>query len=54
MMARRPAFLGFLGFASAAMAQDAPRDLYRYQEGEPRWVSPENPTGAKGAGAREN
>ena len=28
---------------------------YRFQSGsEPRWVSPENTTGAKGAGAREN
>jgi hypothetical protein len=30
-------------------------DLSRFQSGsETRWVSPENPTGAKGAGAREN
>jgi hypothetical protein len=30
-------------------------DLYRMPAGEQsRWVSPENPTGAKGAGAREN
>ena len=39
---------------SAAMAEPT-EPLYRFQSGsEPRWVSPENPTGAKGAGAREN
>lgn len=38
--------------ASPGAAQD---DLYRYRAGEEtRWVSPENPTGAKSAGAREN
>jgi hypothetical protein len=38
-----------LGSASAAEPMD---QLYRYQsEGAPRWVSPENPTGAKGAGS---
>ena len=38
--------------ASPAPAQD---ELYRYRAGEePRWVSPENPTGARGAGGREN
>jgi hypothetical protein len=32
-----------------------PEALYRFQsESETRWVSPENPSGAKGAGAREN
>jgi hypothetical protein len=37
-----------------AAAQEA-SDLYRYRAGEEtRWVSPENPTGAKGAGAAEN
>jgi hypothetical protein len=37
----------------AAAAQDA--SLYRFPQGqETRWISPENPTGAKGAGAREN
>src|SRR4028119_1686698 len=47
--------------ACAASACAAPTlalegsDLYRFQSGsESRWVSPENPTGAKGAGAREN
>ncbi len=39
---------------SAASAQDS-SDLYRYRAAEQtRWVSPENPTAAKGAGAREN
>jgi hypothetical protein len=38
--------------ATSATAQD---ELYRYRDGErTHWVSPENPTGAKGAGAREN
>ncbi|MGZ8285751.1 MAG: glycoside hydrolase family 172 protein [Allosphingosinicella sp.] len=41
-----------LAWASPAPAQD---ELYRYRAGEePRWVSPENPTGAKGVGGREN
>jgi len=47
--------------ACAASACAAPThalegsDLSRFQSGsETRWVSPENPTGAKGAGAREN
>jgi hypothetical protein len=41
-----------LAAAAPAAAQD---DLFRYRPGEQtRWVSPENPTGAKGAGAREN
>ncbi|HEX6375835.1 MAG TPA: glycoside hydrolase family 172 protein [Allosphingosinicella sp.] len=43
-----------LAGASPALAQEFP-DLYRYRSGEePRWVSPENPTGAKGAGGAEN
>jgi hypothetical protein len=38
--------------AAPASAQD---ELFRYRaDAEPRWISPENPTGAKGAGAREN
>src|SRR3712207_5677796 len=42
-------------FASPALAQAEPEPLYRFQSNAaPRWVSPENPTGAKGAGAREN
>ena len=41
---------------SPAVAQEpSGSELYRYRSGEePRWISPENPTGAKGAGAREN
>ncbi len=40
--------------AAQAGAQDRP-DLFRYQPDEQtRWISPENATGAKGAGAREN
>jgi hypothetical protein len=43
---------GLLLIPSAATAGD---DLYRYRDGEEaRWVSPENPTGAKGAGGIEN
>lgn len=39
----------------APMPAAAQGDLFRYQPGEQtRWVSPENPTGAKGAGGREN
>src|SRR3712207_7210417 len=42
-------------FASPALAQAEPEPLYRFQSNAaPRWVSPENPTGAKGVGAREN
>jgi len=44
--------LAALIFSSPAFAQD---ELYRYRAGEePRWISPENPTGAKGAGGLEN
>jgi hypothetical protein len=44
--------LAALALASPSFAQD---ELYRYRSGEEtRWISPENPTGAKGAGAREN
>jgi hypothetical protein len=43
-----------LGLACATVAEPT-EQLYRFQTGsETRWVSPENPTGAKGAGAREN
>jgi hypothetical protein len=46
--------LAAAAIGSAAMAEPT-EPLYRFQAGsEPRWVSPENPTGAKGAGAREN
>ena len=45
---------GLLLMVSSAMAQDSD-DLYRYRAAEQtRWVSPENPTAAKGAGGREN
>ena len=41
-----------LGAATPATAQE---DLFRYRPNEQtRWISPENPTGARGAGAREN
>lgn len=44
--------LAALAFASPTSAQE---ELYRYRAGEePRWISPENPTGAKGAGGSEN
>jgi hypothetical protein len=43
-----------LGGETAAVAQEN-SDLYRYRANErTHWVSPENPTGAKGAGALEN
>ena len=51
----RPQLLALaLLMATPIAAQDAD-DLYRYRANErTQWVSPENPTGAKGAGAREN
>jgi hypothetical protein len=43
-----------LAAETGAIAQES-SDLYRYRANErTHWVSPENPTGAKGAGAREN
>lgn len=53
MASLRPLFvLGLLAFAPGAPAQE---ELYRYRAGEEtRWISPENPTGAKGAGGAEN
>lgn len=40
---------------AAASAQSDTAPLYQYREGErPHWISPENPTGAPGAGGREN
>jgi hypothetical protein len=46
------AAVGAFLLGSPASAQD---ELYRYQAGEQtRWISPENPTGAKGAGGIEN
>ena len=39
----------------AASAQTDSAPLYQYREGErPHWISPENPTGAPGAGGHEN
>ena len=32
----------------------AAQDLFHYQPAEPRWASPENPAGQRGAGGREN
>ena len=44
--------LAAVSSGAEVIAQD---DLYRYKAGEQtRWISPENTTGAKGAGAREN
>lgn len=44
-----------LAIAPPAFAQTEAAALYRFQPGsEPRWISPENLTGAKGAGGREN
>ena len=48
---RSTALLSLIAAAPAA----AEHDLFRYRPGEQtRWISPENPTGAKGSGAREN
>ena len=55
-MKRRLGLLAFFALAAGAPtgAQDS-EDLPRFRPGaETRWVSPENPTGAKGAGGREN
>lgn len=35
-------------------AQDSARDLYRMQDVQTRWISPENPSGARGAGGTVN
>jgi Protein of unknown function (DUF2961) len=54
---RERCFIGGLAVAALASASAAPAgdELYRYRAGEePRWISPENPTGAKGAGGTEN
>jgi hypothetical protein len=40
--------------ASPSPAQPASDSLYRMQDVETRWISPENPTGARGAGGRVN
>lgn len=57
MVSRFP--LGAMGAAillSAAMPAAAQaQEMYEFVPAQdPRWISPENPTGAKGAGAREN
>ncbi len=41
-----------VGAAAPVMAQEAA--LYRWQQGQPRWATPENRTAAKGEGGREN
>jgi hypothetical protein len=42
-------------WATAAWAQPNDGALYKFQSGQQtRWVSPENPTGAKGEGGKEN
>jgi hypothetical protein len=48
--------LGILGLSLVAAVPSAAQDsLFRYQPDEQtRWISPENPAGDKGAGAREN
>lgn len=44
-----------LVLALVASGPAAGQELFRYRAGEqPRWVSPENPAGAKGAGGAEN
>lgn len=50
--ARLLAALLALPLACPAGAADGA--LYEWQEGAPRWASPENPDAAKGAGGREN
>lgn len=51
---RLAAALSILSLAVAAPATAEPA-LYDFQPGvESRWISPENPTGAKGEGGREN
>lgn len=44
--------LAALPLASAAIASDGA--LYEWQDGTPRWASPENPEARKGAGGHEN
>ena len=49
------ALLALITVPAPASAQTDTPPLYQYREGErPVWVSPENPTGAPGAGGREN
>lgn len=46
--------IGALAAAALAASAAPARELYQHQGSETRWASPENPTGAKGAGGREN
>ena len=49
------ALVALVTLPSQAFAQSDPAPLYEYRAGErPHWISPENPTGAPGAGGREN
>jgi hypothetical protein len=49
------ALLAAVFFPAAAYAQPETPPLYQYQENQrPHWISPENPSGAPGAGGREN
>ncbi|HYI48443.1 MAG TPA: glycoside hydrolase family 172 protein [Allosphingosinicella sp.] len=54
-MIRRFALLLLLAPLPAAAQTQAEEPLYQYRSGQrPHWISPENPTGAPGAGGREN
>ncbi|HZG45849.1 MAG TPA: glycoside hydrolase family 172 protein [Allosphingosinicella sp.] len=54
-MRRLLSLLAAAAFPTAAFGQTDAAPLYQYQENQrPHWVSPENPTGAPGAGGREN
>jgi hypothetical protein len=49
------ALIALATLVSPAFAQSDPAPLYQYRAGErPHWISPENPTGAPGAGGSEN
>ncbi|MBL9137484.1 MAG: DUF2961 domain-containing protein [Verrucomicrobiales bacterium] len=47
-------FLGLFGLSIARGEDPASLPLYRMSEAQTRWISPENPTGAKGAGGQAN
>ena len=54
-MLRFLALLALAATGTPALAQTETAPLYQYREGErPHWISPENPTGARGAGGSEN